>query len=205
MTPEGFMQDAQGNLVRISNVKPEDILESELVERLVRRAQDLHADLAAFKQEAFKEAYALVDLILDKYDVQKGGKKGNMTFRSFDGSAEVTISVSETLAFGPALQAAKVMIDDCLEEWSDGASDNIRTLILHAFQVNKEGRIDTKRVLALRQLNITDPKWLKAMDAVSDAVRVHSSTTYMRFYQAGEDTGRLDPIVLSFAGIDHGV
>ncbi|MEM6727842.1 MAG: DUF3164 family protein, partial [Pseudomonadota bacterium] len=82
--------------------------------------------------------------------------------------------------------------------WSEGSNDNLKTLIFDAFQVNKEGKIDTGRVLGLRRLNIEDDKWVKAMEAVSDAVRVTGSRTYIRFYEKDE-SGATKPISLDIA------
>ncbi len=199
--PEGYMQDAQGNLVPEAKVKPEHLLEDELVRRLAGSAQAIRNTLTAFKEAALSEADAFRAVVAEKYGANKGGAKGNMTLRSFDGSLEMQVAVSETLSFGPELQAAKELIDDCVERWSEGANDNIRALINHAFQVNKEGRIDTGRVLGLRRLDINDDEWHHAMEAISDAVRVTSSKTYIRFYEVDTKTGLRQPIPLDLAAV----
>ena len=147
------------------------------------------------------EAEAFRALVAEKYGANKGGAKGNMTLRSFDGKFEMQVAVSEFLSFGPELQAAKGLIDICVERWSEGANDNIRALVNHAFQVNKEGRIDTGRVLGLRRLEIDDAEWNRAMDAISDAVRVTSSKTYIRFYEVNTETGTRQPIPLDLAAV----
>lgn len=199
--PAGYMQDAQGNLVPETKVKPEHKLEDELVQRLAGSAQSIRSTLFAFKNAALGEADAFRQLVAEKYGATKGGAKGNMTLRSFDGSLEMQVAVSDTLSFGPELQAAKELIDTCVERWSEGANDNIRALVNHAFQVNKEGRIDTGRVLGLRRLEIEDGEWRRAMDAISDAVRVTSSKTYLRFYEVDTDTGARRAISLDLAAV----
>ena len=201
MIPDGYMQDAQGNLVPMAKVKEEHKLEDELVQQLAGSAQSLRKLLSEFKARALDEASAFKGLVAQKYGATKGGAKGNMTLRSFDGSLEMQIAVSDNLSFGPELQAAKELIDTCVELWSEGANDNMRALINHAFQVNKEGRIDTGRVLGLRSLDITDAEWGRAMDAISDAVRVTSSKTYIRFYEIDTETGRRTAIPLDLAAV----
>lgn len=201
MIPEGYMQDAQGNLVPEAKVKPEHKLEDELVRRLAGSAQAIRNTLSAFKGSALDEADAFRALVAEKYGANKGGAKGNMTLRSFDGKLEMQVAVSDNLSFGPELQAAKELIDTCVERWSEGANDNIRALVNHAFQVNKEGRIDTGRVLGLRRLDIDDAEWNRAMDAISDAVRVTSSKTYIRFYEVNTETGMRQPIPLDLAAV----
>lgn len=201
MIPDGYMQDAQGNLVPEAKVKPEHKLEDDLVRRLAGSAQAIRNTLAAFKVSALDEADAFRALVAEKYGASKGGAKGNMTLRSFDGRLEMQVAVSDNLSFGPELQAAKALIDICVERWSEGANDNIRALVNHAFQVNKEGRIDTGRVLGLRRLDIDDAEWSRAMDAISDAVRVTSSKTYIRFYEVNTETGLRQPIPLDLAAV----
>ena len=197
--PDGYMPDATGALIPMANIKPEDLLEDELVRKLVAEAEVISGQLTALKRRALSEAMALKAEIADKYGATKGGAKGNMTLRSFDGALEVKVQVSDYLSFGPQLSAAKELIDECVTRWSEGANANIRALVDHAFQVNKQGRIDTHRVLGLRRLSIDDPDWLRAMDAISDAVRVTGSKTYVRFYQRDPRTEQSEPIVLDLA------
>lgn len=199
--PDKYMKGPLGTLVPRSKVRPEDIEEDDLVWRLVNRAEQLQAELAEFRKEALGDALAFKALVTEKYGGTKGGAKGNMTLRAYDGSLEMQIQVSEFLTFGPALAAAKELIDSCIARWSEGANDNISALVNHAFQTNKAGAIDTGRVLGLRRLEISDPEWKSAMSAISDAVRVVGSKTYIRFYKVDPETGERTPISLDFARV----
>ena len=69
-----------------------------------------------------------------------------------------------------------------------------------AFQVDKEGLINTSRVLSLRRLNIKDEDWEKAMEAISDSIQVASTKPYIRFYER-DQTGDYKPITLDMAAI----
>ena len=200
--PTGYMQDARGNLVPEANVKVSDRLEDELVRRLCMSALSLNETLATFKEVAMDETGALRALLDEKYGVKRGGRKGNVTYRAFDGSFEVQVAVAEHLAFGPELQSAKALIDECVERWSEGANANIKALVDHAFQVNKVGRIDTHRVLGLRRLDMgDDPVWARAMEAIGDAVRAVGSKTYIRFYAVEPGTGARRAIPLDLAAV----
>lgn len=81
------------------------------------------------------------------------------------------------------------------------ANDNIKALVNHAFQTDKAGKINTGRVLGLRQLNITDEKWQKAMQAISDSIRVASSKPYVRFYKRDDESGDYAHISLDAAAV----
>lgn len=196
--PEGYMMNADGALMPVDKVKPAHKLEDQLVHRLIEDAKALSSQLTKFKDLAMGDAQAFRSMIAEEYGAKKGGAKGNMTLRSYDGALSVQVQVTETIDFGAELQAAKELIDDCVEVWSEGSNDNLLVLINHAFQVNKEGNIDTGRVLGLRRLDITDEKWLSAMNAISDAVRVTGSRTYIRFYET-DQKGERSAISLDLA------
>ena len=199
--PTGYMKDSQGRLVPSDQVKPEHLAEDGVVRDLVGAAAQMNKDLTAFRAHAMDEAMALRDLVFEKYGASKGGAKGNMTLRSFDGALEVQVAVSETLGFGPELQAAKALVDECIERWAEGSDGKIRVLVSDAFQTNKEGRIDTGRVLGLRRHKFEDPSWERAMDAIGDAVRVQNSKTYIRFYRRDPETGVRHAIPLDLAAV----
>jgi len=188
--PAGYMSGPDGTLVPKSKVKPQHMLEDEMVRHHIGLARSLNAALAQFKREALQSSEDFLDLLAQDYQIARGGRKGNVIFRSYDGTLEMQVSVSETLSFGPELQAAKALVDACIARWSAGSSDNLRALVDHAFQVNKAGRIDTQRVLSLRRLDIAEEEWVKAMNAIGDALRVHCSTTYVRFYHVSESGAR---------------
>jgi hypothetical protein len=199
--PEGYMQDWRGALVPKSHIKPEDLLEDELVQGLAAEARTLSAALADFKLRALSETQAFKALLAQEYGATRGGAKGNMTLTAFDGTLQIQVQVSEHLTLGPQLQIAKELVNDCVTRWSEGANDNLRALVDHAFQVNKEGSVDTQRVLGLRRLSIDDADWLKAMDAIADAIRVTGSTTYIRFYDRDPRRNKEQPIQLNIAKI----
>lgn len=184
--PEGYMANADGALMPIEKVKPQHLSEDKLVRDLIGSAREISAQLTKFKDIAMSDVQEFRAMIAREYGANKGGAKGNMTLRSYDGELTVQVQVSETIDFGVELQAAKELIDDCVAEWSEGSNDNLKVLVNDAFDVKKEGSIDTGRVLALRRLDITDEKWVTAMNALSDAVRVTGSRTYIRFYETDQ-------------------
>lgn len=198
--------NGQGHHVPASMVSDSDKMKHEVVLRLHERADAMQATLAEFKAEAFSEVYAARDLLFDKYGAKVGGAKGNFTLSSFDGRLSVEVKVADRISFGPELQAAKSLIDEFIEENADGANDNFRALVEHAFQVNKAGRIDTHRVLGLRQLQMKGPDggphpiWEAAMKAITEAVRVYGTTTYLLF-KAQDERGTMITKSLDFAAL----
>lgn len=197
----GYWQDAKGNLVPESKIKPIDKVQNELVYRLCQMAQDQSALLTTFKSHVAGEVAAFIDLSGAEYGVQVGGDKGNVTLLSFDGRFKIMRQISDSISFGPQLLAAKQLIDNCVHRWAAGANDNIRVLVNHAFQTDKTGQINTARVLALRQLDIKDEEWLRAMQAIADSIQTQSSKPYVRFYERNDTTGEYLPISLNVAAV----
>lgn len=198
--PEGFKLNAKGHFVPEAQVKEIDKLRDEVVLKLVTGAKKLQAEMQVYKQHCFAELLGFMQLSVAEYDIKLGGNKGNVTLLSFDGEYKIVRQIQDSLRFDERLQAAKELIDQCISEWAADSNDNIKVLIQDAFQVDKEGKISTGRVLGLRRLNIQDEKWLKAMQAISDSIVITDSKNYVRFYQRDAD-GKYQAISLDFANI----
>ena len=195
-----YRQDAKGNLVPLANIKEIDLLRDELVMEIVGKAQTVQQQMAAFKADSMADIAAFVQLSADRYDVKLGGKKGNVTLHSFDGAYRVNLSMQDTLVFDEGLLAAKALIDECINEWTEGSRSELKTLINAAFQVDKEGNISTARVLGLRRLKIKDDKWQRAMEALSDSLQVHTSKQFVRVYKR-DDAGEYQLVSLDIAKV----
>ena len=198
---DDFMEDSQGRLVHRDNVKPVDKLRDELVRELVKKARALQKAMVEYKLFAMAEVEAFVELSAREYGVALGGKKGNISLPSYDGKLKAAVQISEYLIFNERLQAAKKLIDECLNEWTQGSRSEIRTIINDAFQVDKEGRINTRRILGLRRLDIADDTWKKAMEAIADSLQVAGSKSYLRLYERCGPEGKWEMISLDFAAL----
>jgi len=196
----GYMEDSQGRMVPVDMVNEIDITRDELVKEIVNQAVDLSKMLMEFKTRVMDDIEAFVQLSGEKYGISLGGKKGNVTLMSFDGRYKVMRSISEHLDFDERLQVAKELIDQCIQEWSDGSRDEIKVLINDAFYVDKKGKLNTNRILGLRRLNITDPKWKEAMNAIGESITVAGSKAYVRIYERKAD-GSYKQINLDVAAI----
>lgn len=197
----GYWQDANGNLVPVAKIKPIDKDRNQVVNDLCQEAKKQSAALFGFKATAMQTISDFIDRSLAEYEVAHGGKKGNVTLVSFDGRFKIIRQMQETITFDERLQAAKALIDECIQSWSKGSNANIKVLVNDAFQVDQQGKISTARVLGLRRLEITDEKWLRAMQAIGDSMQVASTKPYIRFYERVEATGEYQPISLDVAAV----
>lgn len=196
-----YMEDAKGRQVPLSMIKPIDLARNDLVLQIVDQAKHVQSELSAFKQGAFDDVEAFVQLSAEQYHVTLGGEKGNVTLTSFDGKYKIQRAISESLVFDERLVAAKALIDGCIKRWSEGSDDKIRVLINDAFRVDKAGEINTGRVLGLAKLNITDTEWQQAMRAISESVQVSGSKGYIRIYERVGNTDKYLPISLDIAAV----
>ena len=183
---DDYMADAQGRLVHKDHVEEIDKCRDELVRHIVHNALSVQQRLIDFKENSMSQIEQFVELSAMDYDVQIGGRKGNITLYSYDGRYKLQVAIAEYLVFDERLQVAKKMIDDCLTNWTEGSRSEVKTIIQDAFSVNQEGKINTRRILSLRKLAIEDPMWRRAMDAISDSLQVAGSKQYLRIYERGE-------------------
>lgn len=198
--PNGYCLNDKGHLIPVDKIKEIDKLRDETVKKLVKQALELQKTMRAAKDALFGEFNDFVALSAQEYDTKLGGKKGNVSIMSFDGQFKIQIAISDNLVFDERLQVAKSLVDECLREWTADSNDNIKAIIDNAFAVDKEGKINIRRVLSLRSLNIIDEKWQKAMNAISDATQIVSSKEYIRFYEKDKH-GKYQQISLDFANL----
>ncbi len=174
----------KGEGVHPDLIRPDEKLKDELVEKLIEQAVALSKTLKEFKENAFDETNQYFDLLLQKYavDAKKNSQKGNITLENFSGTKKVQISTADKINFDEKLQVAKIKIDECLHELTEGSSPEIKTLITKAFEVDKKGEVNAKKILALKSYDITHAKWLEAMAIIDESIEIIGSKSYIRFY-----------------------
>lgn len=202
MHTQDYMTDAQGRLVPKSSVAPARLLENDLVNDLHKSANDLEERIRALKENTFSDLDTFIDTLAEKYNTTKGGKKGNVTYTNFEGTLRVIVNVQDYIAFGPELEIAKDLVDECIRKWLEsGTNQEIAKLVTHAFRVDN-GRINVREVLRLKQIHIKDETWQQAMKAIDDAIRVDRSKKYVRFQKRKNAHSQWETIPLDIAKVD---
>ena len=181
--PPGFRADARGNLISERNVSAAALLEDQTVWTIMAFGFRIANEIARFRERLFGDAATFLAILDEHYGAKRrGGRRGNITLRSFCGRLEVSIRVQDRIVFGPELQVAKSLIDELAEEWTEGAQEEVRVLIRTAFDTDREGDVSISAVLRLRKVEIADPRWAQAMEAIGDAIRVVGSKSYANLY-----------------------
>ncbi|AZB57242.1 DUF3164 family protein [Cereibacter sphaeroides] len=196
---KAYMRDATGGLRPKELVKPADQLIDETVRRIMGYGVALSDQVARFKGHTFDDVGALTALLDQEYGVQVGGRKGNMTLTSFDGRMRVEIRQQDCFDFGPELQQAKALIDECLTEWAADSRPEIRDIVTRAFNTDRPGQVNRSEIFMLLRLEITDPRWLAAMRAIRDAIRVVGSKTYVRLQMRSSFDGAWESVTIDLA------
>jgi len=194
-----YMTDAKGDLVALSNVKAEDKLEDETVRKIIAFAIELSAQITRFRDHTMADLGSLDALLAQEYGAKIGGKKGNKTYQTFDGLMRVQVQVADQITFGPQLQVAKALIDECLNEWSADSRPEIQSIVTRAFRTDKEGQINKAELFMLLRLDIADERWNRAMDAIRASIRVTGSKEYVRFYHRHSIDDGWDAITIDLA------
>lgn len=199
--PAGFVKNAVGHLVPEHQVREHDKLRDGVARDLSTIALDINKALAAFKAKALADIDDLIAISSARYGVTIGGKKGNASITTYDGQFKIERAMAERITFTEEILAAKELIDQCIRKWSEGANSHLRVLVDRAFRANRQGQIKTGDVLSLLRVEIDDPDWKRAMEALKDSIQVNGTAVYIRVYQRIGQTEQYQPINLNIAAV----
>lgn len=197
------MPAANGSFVPLELVKDEHRLQDQLVRELIAEADALSAQLGAFKARVFTQVQAFLDMITESHGAKKrpGGDKGNITLQSYDGTIRLLIQVADLIRFDDAeVRACKLLVDECLTEWTADSMAEIRAIVTDAFSL-KDGQLNRGKLLALFRYDFKDPRWIEAMKALRDAIRIDGSKTYARFARRTSPEADWQAVSLDFAQV----
>lgn len=187
-----YMPDAKGGLVPIELIRAQNRLEDEMVRKIMGFALALSAQTSRFLGHTATDLGEFDALLAQEYELRKGGPKGNRSYKTHDGLFEIEVRVRDQIEFGPELQIAKALVDECLNEWAENARPEIRAIVTRAFNTDKEGQINRSEIFMLLRLEIGDERWQRAMQAIRDAMRVTGSKSAIRFFtREAHDAPRL--------------
>lgn len=193
------MRDARGALVPLAHIKPQHLLQDEVVRKIVGYGIALSSQVSRFLAHTFEDIGGFEALLAQEYGGKVGGMKGNKTLMTHDGLYKVQVAVADYIDFGPELQTAKGLIDECMNEWAAGARSELRAIVTRAFNTDKPGKINRSEIFMLLRLEIEDPRWRAAMQAIRDAMRIVGSKSYVRLYRRDTQDSPWQPITIDLA------
>lgn len=199
--PAGFVMNAAGHLVPENQVREHDKLRDSVARDLGNAAEQLSTALANFKKQALADIADLITVSSERYGVTLGGQKGNVSITTYDGQYKIERAFADRIVFTEEILAARELINKCISAWSEGANNHLRVLVDRAFRANKQGQLMVKDVLSLLRIEINDPVWKTAMQALKDSIQVNGTAVYVRVYKRHGNTDQYLPINLTLAGV----
>ncbi|MEN2979969.1 DUF3164 family protein [Tistrella bauzanensis] len=176
-----YLRDGKGGMRAIEVIRPQDLLQDQLVRSEFGWALALAEQVKRFKGHAYEQLGAFDALLAEKYGVAKGGTKGNRSYATYDGLMQIEVRVHDRIVFGPEMQIAKALMDECLNEWAADTRAELRSLVTRAFETDKEGSINRSHVFSLLQIESDDPRFQRGQQAIRDAIRVVGARQYIRY------------------------
>lgn len=201
LVPAGYKLDHHGRLVPETLIKPIDATRDDLVREIISRALPQQQLLSAFKRQVIDDIQAFVELSAEQYGVKLGGKKGNVQLLSYDGRYKVQLKQHEHIVFSEQIEAAKALIDECLNRWTEGSRPELKAIVERAFRTNHKGQLRTAEILGLKNLEIDDAQWQLAMQALLDSITVAGATSYLNLYERIGQTDKWRHISLDLAAL----
>lgn len=193
-----YCVNAAGNLVPKDQVRAFDQLRDQTVVAICERIKTLQQEMSEAKRQCMEDIDAFLELSAERYGVKLGGVIGNLSLTSYDGSQRVVRSIAKTLVFDEGINAAKQLIDEFLADKVASSGDkDLTSLISSAFRL-RQGRLDVRRMMELRTYDISDPRWVKAMDIINQSLQVSSTKPLLQVQERMPEGGYVS-LVLNFS------
>ena len=189
--------DGKGDYIPIKYIPKLDKDKDRIVFKLAAKALKLRDQLEKLKQEVLDDIDKYLSSAEQFYGVTERTEVGNKTLTDFANTLKVEIDVKKKLAFDEKLGMARTLIDECIEEWSEGSNIKLVAIAEQAFKTDSKGMLDRDKILGLFKLEIKDKKWQLAMKIIKDSLTVVSKKSYIRFQT--KTNGKWNTIYLDIA------
>jgi hypothetical protein len=175
-----YYTDPSGEKVPAKYVKPYDKLRDEIAGKIDKMWQTERDRLAKVKAETIALIEKLKEAAAREANVPElGGVKGNLQFRSFDGTITVSLDRQYRTEFDERLQFAQALIMEAIAEMTEGTDADISEIARRAFQPRKSGNLDMQRIRDLRSYNVKHAKWRQACEIISECERTVAHRDYI--------------------------
>lgn len=197
-TKDRFLMDVKGDLIPVSYLDKNVVKEHDLVEFLLSEANTLNCLLSEFKARSTKAICKHLSDTAEKY----GEKwKGNALLYNYSRDKAVEYSIANFMDFDNKLEIAKTKIYNCIERWTEGINENVTTLVKAAFDTDKRGLVDTKRILGLTRLKLKDPEWKEAMEIIRDSITLSTTKKYINFRIREAEDKAFKTVTLNYSSL----
>jgi len=191
--------DDEGVVCPVKYIDKKVLARHYTVEKIIERVEEAQHNLKSLKKQLFTEVKGYLDTMADEYGEDW---KGNARLYNFDKTKEVEMSIYRAIRFDERLNVAKSKIDNCLKRWSNSATDELKVIVMRAFNVDKKGNVDVRQILGLKQFRFDDPVWREAMDIIDESITTTNSKEYLVFATRDNPRGQFKSISLNFSTLE---
>ncbi len=194
-----------GTKYDVSMLRPDIVEEDKIVQEVFDLLEAAQKEMIKARNVAVKKINEYLDAKASEY----GAKwKGSATLKSFDESRRIDRKVTQARTYGSDVVMARELIDQYIDEQKKKASktrseevkqsvEEMSALLREGIRLDESGNANAKRLEDLRKLNISDPKFKKAMEIVAGARKDGRKKTYYNFSYVGDD-GKKQALVMNF-------
>lgn len=197
-----FWKDESGVEIPYNRTTKAERLMERHSAKILRDALVVNKRLAEFKdliRELSQQAY---EAFMEEKQSNKE-TKGNFTWYNFDRSIKIEVSINEPIQFDDlTIKAAKEKFDAFMNANLSSKNEFVKQMIIDAFQTQRSGQLDTKRVMNLTRYErkINDPDFSRAVELINESIRRPKSKTYFRVWQK-DASGEYQNIELNLSSI----
>ena len=196
---EKVLIDESGTAIAVKYLDPVVVDRHKIVEDIIKKVLEKEKELREFKNWA----YTKIETYLDKTAGRYGEKwKGNASLLNFSQDKQVSFRINDIIVFDERLSIAKNKIDEFIKSKTEGGDDDLRLLVLKAFQVDKKGNINVKQIISLKTYKINHPLWKEAMQIIEDALKVVATKEYINFAVRPTPKSEWHSISLNFSAME---
>lgn len=194
--PEGFVYNAEGNLIAKSNISAVELRKDAFATSMVEQVKEQQKRLIQFKENLVTAFESFRIELLDQYDAKlhKRGSGDNVTVFSFDGRYKMTFTSPKVKTLGPEFEASR----ELAREWFHQNKDNAPHDLLLPAQEFYTGEMSLDKALKFIGWKVQNPILVKAQTAAKDSMIVIGKKSYFNFYERDENN-EYQPVHLNFS------
>jgi len=200
--PKGFIFNAQGDLIKESNLSPLQREEDSLCKTLMPMAQALHEQIAIFKYQSMHLVEQVLTRCMTQHKILKFKKiKGNVQFTSIDGLLKVKRQIDDRIEANCISEAARQFIAQYQAVVKEGSSKDAEQWIETTFE-NKNGGLSVAKIFEFMNKDIDHPLYRQAVDALRKSLFVSGTKAYLRFYFRETTDDEWKTLPLQFSSVE---
>jgi len=201
-TPEGFVMNAQGDLIKKSNLTPLQLEEDALCAELFPKAQEIHRLIAEFKFLSMNKVEQVLERLMNQHKIVKFKKiKGNVQFVSIDGLFKVQRAIDDKIEANAISEVARQFIAQYEEVVKQGSNTDASQWINTTFE-HASGKLSVSKITDFMNKDIDHPLYRQAVEALRKSLFVSGTKAYLRFYFRETSDDQWIALPLAFSSIE---